>query len=260
MSHSLAPTIGRDLLRFLLPVLLLAGCAAPKVHGPAPTDAVTPFSSAEPGGHLPTGWQRWIITPAKRPTRYDLILDPDSQQVVLHAIADNAATGLRQRLDVDPQAQPIVAWQWRLQAVVADADATDHRVEDSPVRLLLFFDGDPTRLSARELILMETARALTGQVPPYATLIYTWENRLPAGTVVDNAHTSRVKMVVAGSGKEQLGRWQHFERDYVADYRRAFGEAPQRLIGIGVLTDTDNTGQRIEAFYGDITLRAATGR
>jgi hypothetical protein len=244
------------LLLLVLPAILLLGCAAPRPHQPAPVDAVALFSTAEPGKALPAGWQRWIITPAKRPTRYDLVRDPVGEEVVLHAVADNAATGLRQRLDIDPATLPVVTWQWRLLDLIPDANATDYRVEDSPVRLLLFFEGDRARLPARELMLMETARALTGQVPPFATLIYTWENKLPVDTVVANAHTSRVKLVVAGSGSEQMGRWQRFERNYVADYIRAFGEAPQRLIGVGILTDTDNTGRRIEAFYGDIELRA----
>ena len=30
-----------------------------------------------------------------------------------------------------------------------------------------------------------------------------------------------------------------------------------RLIGIGIMTDTDNTGESVEAFYGDIVLKRA---
>jgi hypothetical protein len=45
------------------------------------------------------------------------------------------------------------------------------------------------------------------------------------------------------------------ERNYVSDYRRAFGQEPS-LVGIGIMTDTDNTGESVEAFYGDIELRS----
>ena len=37
----------------------------------------------------------------------------------------------------------------------------------------------------------------------------------------------------------------------------AFGRAPGRLIGVGILTDSDNTGAGVEAFYGDIRLLSA---
>ncbi|MFN7887694.1 MAG: DUF3047 domain-containing protein, partial [Betaproteobacteria bacterium] len=97
---------------------------------PAPTDTVASFSTAEPGAALPRGWHRWIITPAKRPTRYDLVRDPLNGQVVLHAVADNAATGLRQRLDVDPATAPVVRWQWRVVDLIDGADATDRHAED----------------------------------------------------------------------------------------------------------------------------------
>ena len=37
----------------------------------------------------------------------------------------------------------------------------------------------------------------------------------------------------------------------------AFGEAPWDVVGIGVMTDTDNTRSRARAYYGDITLYEA---
>jgi hypothetical protein len=63
-------------------------------------------------------------------------------------------------------------------------------------------------------------------------------------------------MLVAASGNAGVGLWQNFSRNIVEDYVRAFGEKPGRLIGIGVLTDTDNTEESIEAWYGDIVLLA----
>jgi hypothetical protein len=39
-----------------------------------------------------------------------------------------------------------------------------------------------------------------------------------------------------------------------ADYKRAYGEVPGDLIGIALLTDTDNTKSETRAFYGDIEL------
>ena len=73
--------------------------------------------------------------------------------------------------------------------------------------------------------------------------------------MLSNSFSSQIKLVVAGSGPDaSLGHWKSFERNYVDDYRRAFGAAPGQLIGVGIMTDTDNTGERIEAYYGDIEL------
>lgn len=239
----------------MLAGVVLAGCATSPEQGAAPADVI-PFSANRAGAAKPRGWHQWIITRNKAPTRYELVVDPWTQRVVLHAFAERAATGLRQRLDVDPEARPIVAWEWRVLRAIEGADNTSRIADDAPARLLLFFDGKADELPVREQMLRDTARLLTGQEVPYATLIYVWENRQPPGTVIPHHLTSQVRMVVAGSGPERLGRWKSFERNYVDDYKRAFGRAPGRLIGIGILTDTDNTQSVIEAYYGDIELRA----
>jgi Protein of unknown function (DUF3047) len=196
-------------------VILLAGCAAAPV-AEAPATAVTPFSAGASGSALPKGWQPLIINRTKTPTEYRLERDPETQTIVLHATANAAASGLRQRLDVDSNAWPVVRWRWRVVDLIVGADNQDRYSEDSPVRLMLFFDGDKSSLPITEQILMETARLLTGQELPYSTLMYIWENRLPVGTVLPNSFTSQVKMFVAGSGPDgRLGQWKVFERNYV---------------------------------------------
>jgi len=236
---------------------VLAGCAtAPPAE--EPSASIAAFSANAAASGFPAGWRPWIINRAKTPTEYRLVRDAETGHVVLYAHADAAASGLRQLLSVDPTAYPIVTWRWRVVDLIVSADNLDRYAEDSPVRLLLFFDGDKRSLSLKEQLLMETAQLLTGQVTPYATLMYVWENRLPVDTVISNAFSGQIKLIVAGSGPEAgLGHWRSFERNYVDDYRHAFGAAPGRLIGVGIMTDTDNTGERIEAFYGDIALKRA---
>lgn len=41
------------------------------------------------------------------------------------------------------------------------------------------------------------------------------------------------------------------------DYKRAFGRAPGRITAIAIMTDTDNTGAAVEAYYGDIRFVSA---
>lgn len=236
-------------------VALASGCATVSSEL-APTE-VAAFSRNRPGAELPRGWEPMIIARTKSPTRYELVVDSESQQVVVHAYADRAASGLKQRLSIDPSDRPTISWRWRVSRLIEGADNTDRHAEDSPVRLVLFFDGDKASLPTAEQAKLDLARLVSGREMPYATLIYIWENRLPVGHVIPSSHTSRVRMIVAGSGTDRLGQWKQFERNYVDDFRRAFGEAPGRLIGVGILTDTDNTGRAVDAYYGDITVRPA---
>ncbi|HEX5639065.1 MAG TPA: DUF3047 domain-containing protein [Burkholderiaceae bacterium] len=235
-------------------IVLLAGCAATPPDG-KPWPDVEAFSTNAPGHGLPRGWQPWIVNRAKTPTVYQLVTDPSTGRVVLRAVAERSASGLKQRLDVHPAERPVVAWRWRVVDLIAAADNQDRYSEDSPVRLMLFFDGDRSQLSMKEQMLMETAHLLTGQEVPFATLMYVWENRFGPETVLRNAYTDQVKMIVVGTGRDRIGTWKLFQRNYVEDYRRAFGHAPGRLVGVGVMTDTDNTGESVEAYYGDIVLR-----
>ena len=238
--------------------LLLSGCQStgPQV-GSAPKHDILPFSANAPGRGLPAGWQPWIITRAKAKTTYQLIRDEQTGRVVLRAQSERAASGLKQLLDVSPSERPRLRWQWRAMALIDDATPSDRDFDDSPARLLLFFDGDRSTLPARELMLMETGRMLTGQTVPFATLMYVWANREPVDTVIHHPSFGQLKMIVASSGTYRVGQWKQLERDYAADYQRAFGVPPGRLVGVGVLTDSDNTGARAYAYYGDIELLPA---
>jgi len=236
--------------------LILAACATTPPEAPVFAD-VTPFSSSGAGARLPLNWQSLVISRAKTATQYETVIDPVSKRVVLRAQARRACTGLKQRLSIDPATRPLIAWEWRVMKLIDGADNTNRDAEDSPVRLLLFFDGDRAALPQRDQMALDLAQIASGVEPPYATLMYIWENRQPVGTVIDSSYTSQVKMIVAGSGSSMLGGWRRFERNYVDDYRLAFGRPPGRLIGVGILTDSDNTGAAVEAFYGDIRLLSA---
>ena len=243
-------------MRRLFPILivLLVGCATALPEG-KPWPDVAPFSTNAPGAALPRGWQPWILNRAKTPTTYELVTDAATGRVVLRAVAERSASGLKQRLDVHPAERPVVAWRWRVVDLISAADNQDRYSEDAPARLMLFFDGDRSQLPIKEQMLMETAHLLTGQELPFATLMYVWENRFQPETVLRNTFTDQVKMIVVGTGRDRIGTWKTFQRNYVDDYRRAFGHDPGRLVGIGIMTDTDNTGESVEAFYGDIVLR-----
>ena len=141
---------------------LVAGCASAPADG-TPWPDVQPFSSNAAGTDLPRGWQPWIINRAKAPTRYELVQDASTGRVVLHAVAESSASGLKQRLDVAPADRPLIAWDWRVVDLISAADNQDRYSEDAPVRLMLFFDGDRSRLPVKEQILVETVRLLTGQ-------------------------------------------------------------------------------------------------
>jgi len=240
----------------VVPVLAL--CTATATAQQTAPPALSKFSTARPDGPLPAGWHALVVSRLKDTTDYRLV--KDDGVTVVEAFADASASGLEHDIRVDLKEFPLLAWRWKVSALIAGADNTRRRTEDSPARVIVTFEGDSSTLSYRERLFALQMRALTGYDFPYATLMYIWENRAPVGTVIPNRNTSRIKMIVVESGGAALGRWRDEMRNVYEDYRRAFGEEPPAVRSIGIMTDTDNTGGTARAFYGDIAFERAAGR
>jgi hypothetical protein len=201
---------------------------------------------------LSAEWEPMLINRNKKRTEYSVVSDQGKK--VLHAHAAASASGLMHKLNIDPLMDSRLTWEWRISRLIESADNNDRAREDAPARIILGFDGNKDELPFADQIMFETARAITGREIPYATLMYIRAKKTPVDTVISNSRSSRVKMIVVATGKDGIGEWHSFSRDIAADYERAFGEKPGRLIGVGVLTDTDNTGETVEAWYRDIQL------
>ncbi|NRF68030.1 DUF3047 domain-containing protein [Aquincola sp. S2] len=216
-------------------------------------DSIAPFSSATPGARPPAGWQPYVLRKDKPPTRYNVVRDND--RMVLHARAEAGATGLRCPVRIDPHQHSRLQFSWRVQQVpsLASVDVPEH--DDAPARIILAFDGDPARLSLRDRLIFDQVELFTGQRLPFATLMYVWCAKLPPESVVRNHRSSRIHYLTVESGAQRAGRWLHYERDVVADYRRVYGEAPGMISSVGVLTDSDALKHEQQAWYGDIVLR-----
>ena len=226
-------------------MLLIAGCAS--------TGLATPPAREE----VMTGWQEFVL-PGKRGTHYRAAWE--GTRPVVHARAEASASMLRRRLRVEREALGTIEFSWRVTTLVRGADLTDVDASDSAVRVVLAFDGDRGRLSARNRMLFDLAEAVSGEAPPFATLMYVWDNKLAPETVIHSGRSDRVRKIVLESGPERRDRWLHYRRDVVADFRRAFGEDPGALTGVALMTDADNTRASAEAWYGEVTLRRPDGR
>ena len=236
----------------------LAGCASVPSGDrnvvPLGEPKVARFSTAMPGGKLPRGWRPWILSGLKKETDYQIVSVEGRN--VLRALAEQSASGLVHDVRFDPMQFPIITWRWKVSNLIDAADNTRSGTEDSPVRIVIAFDGEIAKLPPMERVAFAQFRALTKRSLPYATLMYIWENKQPRDAVIHSRLTSRVRMIVAESGAARLGEWREETRDLVADYRAAFGEDPPPIKWIGIMTDSDNTRSSVRGYYGDLEIRA----
>jgi hypothetical protein len=204
---------------------------------------------------------RWdgMQFPNKESTRYALDqqapVDARGFRSALRARANASASMLHTSLNINPEELKHVHFSWLVPALIEGADMATRQGDDSPVRLVLAFEGDRGNFSAKDAALNELTRLVTGKEMPYATLMYVWCNKRPVGSVIYNARTNRIRKIVIESGPQGLKQWRNYERDIRADFEAAFGEAPGALVGIGIMTDSDNTQSQTQAWYGKISLQ-----
>jgi hypothetical protein len=208
-----------------------------------------PFSTMS---SLSDGWEPLEFPRIDRHTRYELVTD-DGVQVV-KASADNSASGLIARLSLEPGESLILRWQWKVSNVFDQGDARKKSGDDYPARIYVAFEFQPDKAGFFERAKRKTVEVMFGESLPGNALNYIWANRLPEQSIVANAFTDQTMMVAVNSGPEQTGEWVTVERDIVADYREAFGENPPRIVGVAIMSDSDNTGERATAWYRDLVL------
>ena len=230
-------------------VSFLLACSAPV--SAAKTSPASPcVARSLDFGQPAVGWAHQPLSKLKRDTIYSL-LQADGG-TVLRGVADRSASLYVALLKPATGVPASMGWRWKTDALVPDADNRVKDREDAPLRVLVGFDGDKTTLPEEEQKRFQRAKSLTGRDGPYATLMYIWSDHVPVNTVIPSAHTSQVKMLAVASGATGLGQWQSVHRNLAADYKRAFGAAPGRVLGVAVMTDTDNTGAKAVGEYADI--------
>jgi Protein of unknown function (DUF3047) len=247
---------GGRLLALMTGLLVACAAPAPPLDG-AVTGAELPLASEPEVAAAPErDWHPYTL-PGKRETVYRFTRK-DGRRVI-EARADGSASMLRRKLDMPAESLAELSWSWWVDAPLADADLADADRTDAPASVMLAFDGDKARLPARARLMFDLARALTGEEPPYATLVYTWSTQAPPETVVRNPRSDRIRKIVVDSGSSQAKQWREHRRNVVADYQKAFGEPPGRLIGVAVFTDADNTRSKARAWYGPINFHPPAG-
>jgi hypothetical protein len=218
-------------------VVAISGCA---VSMPAPADA----AAAE-------GWHA-VRLPGKRATEYRY--EQKEGRGAVAARADCSASIWRRHVVRSADRIGEVHFSWWVEQLPHDGDVSQADQADAPARVMFAFAGDTKRLSLRNQMHFDLAQALTGEPPPFATLVYVWDAKAPVGSVIVNPRSDRIRKIVVESGTSGLRQWRSYRRNLVADFQLAFGEAPGNLQAMAMMTDGDNTQSQLATWYGEISL------
>jgi len=111
------------------------------------------------------------------------------------------------------------------------------------------FELDKSRASTLKRLRHRLAKLIYGKDIPGSTLNFVWTSRLPVGTVWENPFEASAKMIALAQGAN--AGWRRETVDVVARYREVFRAPIAPLLGLAIMSDSDNSCQRTEARFAD---------
>jgi hypothetical protein len=180
------------------------------------------------------GWERKTF---KGETEYAFVYDAGKKATVLQAVSNAAASGRFRKIAVDLAKTPFLNWSWKVSDPIVGNDEGAKGGDD---------------YSARLYVVVERGIMGLGSL----SVNYVWASRRPAGSSWPSPFTSRVRLMALNSGSAGLNVWFSHKRNVRSDLREQFGEDITSIDAVALMTDTDNSGSRARAYYGDIWFTA----
>lgn len=224
----------------------------------AQNNLIAPFSKAT-GESPPAPWRAAGLPKGRAPlARFDIVSLEGIK--VLHMHTDKTYGTVVQDIEnFVPSKNTSLKWRWRLDEPVAGANLHIKAGNDVALKVCVLFDMPTDVLPFSERAILAIARTVIDERLPAATLCYIWDVTLAAGSILNDAHTRRIKyMVLDGAGSDgSLGQWKNHERPVAQDFLKAFGQEshvvpPIEAIAVGA--DSDSTKGTSLAYVGDVSL------
>ena len=176
---------------------------------------------------------RWRDIEVRGHTQYQVVTLDGRPCLKAHSQA--GASILMHPVRFDPDTYEWLSWQWRVDQLVEGEALERKDGSDAAARVYVYFDTKGLPWQKRNID-------------------YVWSASLPVGTVLNSAYASTSKIIVVESGAAAVGEWRGVERNLEDDYKRCFGGHPPEVIAIGLMTDTDNTGEEALAYFDELRV------
>ncbi len=176
--------------------------------------------------------------------------------VKLHSKA--SLTFLEKTVNIDIREYPIVTWRWKVENILKGIDERSVEGDDHPIRIFFVFEPDSSNQSwwfrlKRSLYLDRVhGHPMGGRFTEYL-----WSSHLRPGDTISDPGKPWQKLMVIEGGTSKLGKWLSYRRNLYEDFKGLYGEEPRRLIFVGILNDTDHTGQEAVSYIGDLFFHRA---
>lgn len=175
------------------------------------------------------GWERKDF---KGETRYRL--QTVDGVAVLQADSRAAGSGLFKEQHIDLEQTPFLNWSWRIAGRLTGLNEQSKAGDDYAARIYVVVKGG---------LAFWRTKAIN----------YVWAGNSAKDSVWPNAFAGDHAMMMALRGPEAgLNVWCSEKRNVRADLQKLFGEDLRAIDAVTLMTDTDNSGGQVLAYYGDI--------
>ena len=191
-----------------------------------PVIHVENFSQFEKGT-FPEGWKAKGGDGKKV---YSVRSEESNQGSYIEARATKSAVTIAKEFECDLKEYPFLTWQWRVIVPPEGGDERYKKTGDSAAGIYVIFEG---RFRPKNIK-------------------YVWSASLPIGTKTQSPYNSKTKIVVLRNQSSLLNTWVCEKVNVYEDFKRLFGEKPETVKAIGIMTDSDNTESTAVAHYKKI--------
>jgi hypothetical protein len=202
------------------------------------------------GFFVPKGWYLLRFRGSTKLTSYTPV--EDGNNVYIKAESEASGAPIYKIAKFNPQDYPYISWRWKADNILEKGNAYTKKGNDFSVSLGIIFDYDPHRASFIKHVKYSLIKLFYGAYPPDYVILYVWGNGVheKKGDIISNPYSETVKMFVLENGNSNLNKWRVEERNILEDFKEAFGTYPkQKVGGIGIHTDSDNTSLYYNASY-----------
>lgn len=144
--------------------------------------------------------------------------------------ADSAGSLKTTSVNIDLKHYPLIDFFWAAQSSLRHQDERTQAGNDFATRVLVLLqDSDGRR----------------------GSINYVWSSSQPVGAWLDSPYSTS-RMLVVQSGIAQSSHFSHIARNLLTDAQVGLGFKEPQVTSIAIMSDTDQTGEKTQAWYGRI--------
>jgi hypothetical protein len=178
---------------------------------------------------IPGNWkeQTW----AKAANDFEIVSDDGQPVLHLRSKADSSTISRDLKGSVDVNETPTLEWRWKVTTLPAGGNACRKATDDQAAQVYVAWVRTPEAVRSR-------------------IIGYVWDSTAPAGTICKSEKSGTVTYVILRSGTDGLGKWITERRNVLEDFRKIYGEAPDKPTALALAIDSDDTRSSAESFIG----------